>query len=208
MRVDIIKSDTGQITVKRGAANYKLNPSNLGIAVHGDKIRLFISVGNVVFDEPLGDVYVNDVQLTVENADEKLDGINADSGGAGGLCPHRVGDILMSITDENPADKWLGTEWERIAQGKTLIGVDEGDTDFDGSELSGGEKKHQLTITEMPSHSHGVTTSNGATVPTATIQLGYANGSFPVVATGSTGGGAAHNNLQPYLTCYIWKRTA
>lgn len=23
-----------------------------------------------------------------------------------------------------------------------------------------------------------------------------------------TGGGAAHNNLQPYITCYMYKRTA
>lgn len=27
-------------------------------------------------------------------------------------------------------------------------------------------------------------------------------------ASGSTGSGNAHNNLQPYITCYMWKRTA
>ena len=26
--------------------------------------------------------------------------------------------------------------------------------------------------------------------------------------TGNTGGSAAHSNLQPYITCYMWKRTA
>ena len=29
-----------------------------------------------------------------------------------------------------------------------------------------------------------------------------------VVATTSSGSGTAHNNLQPYITCYMWKRTA
>lgn len=31
---------------------------------------------------------------------------------------------------------------------------------------------------------------------------------FPGQNTNSTGSGAAHNNLQPYITCYMWKRTA
>ena len=27
-------------------------------------------------------------------------------------------------------------------------------------------------------------------------------------STAATGGGGAHSNLQPYITCYMWKRTA
>lgn len=26
--------------------------------------------------------------------------------------------------------------------------------------------------------------------------------------SGSVGGGSSHNNIQPYITCYMWKRTA
>jgi hypothetical protein len=83
MRTDISTTDTGGITVKRGDVNYKLSPSNFSVLLYRNRVRIFISAGDVSFDEPLGDVYVNGEQLTEGNADDKLSEIHI-SGGAGG----------------------------------------------------------------------------------------------------------------------------
>ena len=46
-------------------------------------------------------------------------------------------------------------------------------------------------------------------VPESGTWTGYnKTGLGGVVATTSSGSGTAHNNLQPYITCYMWKRTA
>lgn len=129
------------------------------------------------------------------------------------IYPHSyypIGSIYLSVTDINPS-KWFGGTWEQIAQGRTLIGVDTNDSDFNTVKKIGGEKKHKLTINEMPSHSHtknsvGWTGSGGFWVGSGT----YTTLDFDkdTGLTGYTGGNQAHNNLQPYFTCYIWCRIA
>jgi hypothetical protein len=70
-----------------------------------------------------------------------------------------------------------------------------------------GEDKHTLTVPEMPAHAH-----NFFPLVTADANNGGANGvqygTTANVATSSTGGDAAHNNLPPFYGVYFIKRTA
>lgn len=88
-------------------------------------------------------------------------------------------------------------------RGKVVIGLDDNDTDFDTLGDTGGEKEHTLTIQEMPSHNHILTNGDnniisegegGATASITTTGQGYRK-----VKLASTGGGEAHNILQPYI---------
>jgi len=99
-----------------------------------------------------------------------------------------------------------GTTWVAFGAGKVLVGVDTGDSDFDTVEETGGAKTHTLTTAEMPAHTHNGNNDNtgGADNPGGDPRTLKQSGSDN---TGSTGGGGAHNNVQPYITVYMWKRT-
>ena len=120
-----------------------------------------------------------------------------------------IGSIYMSIQSTNPSTFFGGT-WERIAKGKTLVGVDENDTDFNVSSKTGGEKTHKLTIDEMPSHNHSVNSRATTFADTGSYnpQQGSGDRTWKNLTVNNTGGGQSHNNLQPFYTCYIFVRTA
>lgn len=124
-----------------------------------------------------------------------------------------VGSIYMSVSNVNPSNLFGGT-WVEFASGRTLVGVDTSQTEFNTVEKTGGSKTHKLTTEEMPIHASkwngysagNLYTGGGSSVTYAlfgndTWNGSKANGIQPV------GGDQPHNNLQPYITCYMWKRT-
>ena len=143
-----------------------------------------------------------------------------------------IGSIYMSVNDVSP-QKFLGGKWEAWGQGKVPVGVNPSDTDFKDAGKTGGEKKHLLDQSEMPEHTHRyciynrvsegnayalhLPTEQGAWSPNVAkgtdeyslqperVEPGANSGYFNIL---TTGGSIAHNNLQPYITCYMWKRTA
>ena len=117
-----------------------------------------------------------------------------------------VGSIYINATSStNPATLLGFGTWVAFGAGKVIVGLDSGDTDFDTAEETGGAKTHTLSISEIPSHTHSLSTSDN---PGGTGAIEVAGGApTSTQTTQATGGGGAHNNLQPYIVAYMWKRT-
>ena len=121
-----------------------------------------------------------------------------------------VGSIYMNVNSTNPGTLFGGT-WEQI-QGRFLLGM----SSSYPAGSQGGEATHTLTERELPSIAPKLcvgTNSNewlgyintNASKSNNLATIGYRDGDALTVPFG---GSQAHNNMPPYLSVYIWKRTA
>lgn len=144
---------------------------------------------------------------------------------------YRVGDLFLTTIATNPSN-FLGGTWKLFGPGRCLVCVDTSDSDFNTVKKTGGAKtkttgNHTLIVNEIPSHRHiglswlgddisqSITLNGGSSGKGYNLQYygGYVPGQETNIQTRATGGGKAHNHgdlnvLQPYITCYIWIRTA
>ncbi len=138
-----------------------------------------------------------------------------------------VGHVYTSVVSTNPATLLAGmsgTTWVAFGSGRTLVGLNSGDADFNLVEETGGHKvdttssgSHSLTTAQMPAHTHysqwprSNTSGGGGPVHPC---LNAGDGGAVGVTTQSTGGSSGHSHtnsidvVQPYIVVYFWKRTA
>nr|DAI88651.1 MAG TPA: Baseplate structural protein [Caudoviricetes sp.] len=140
-----------------------------------------------------------------------------------------VGSIYMSTVSTNPATLFGFGTWEAMPAGRVLLaqGKSSWGTTYNAGN-TGGEATHQLTVGELPQHTHTASTNttgshahtyrtfygttgygpDGSSDREKTINTGSSGNHTHTVTINNTGSNQAHNNLQPYIAVYIWKRTA
>lgn len=116
-----------------------------------------------------------------------------------------VNSIYISYSHTSPAELFGGT-WTRIEHRFLWATPDWGTIG-----AMGGESEHVLTVDEMPNHNHAINLANEASstaygISYSTTRGAYFSGEW--AAGVKMGGGAAHNNLPPWIAVSVWRRTA
>lgn len=143
------------------------------------------------------------------------------SGGYTGLPEaFPVGAIFTSVSGTNPASVLGYGTWAAFGAGRTLVGVDSGDADFDAAMETGGAKavtlthtgaavadhtSHTHTYTEVPNHTHpvGSATQGGAGAAgyfaggTASATSGNPTGGVTTATTNGPDAPLSHTVTQP-----------
>lgn len=164
--------------------------------------------------------YVDGVTSSIQS---QLDTLEANAVSISDAYP--VGSIYMNASSgTNPATLLGFGTWASFGAGRVLVGIDSTDTDFDTAEETGGSKTHTLTEAELPAHHHKlIANADSNSDLTAANQIARRDltgshdqeydlhGTATAATLGKSsevGSGSAHNNVQPYIVVYMWKRTA
>lgn len=139
-----------------------------------------------------------------------------------------VGSIILKMNNVNPSTYLGFGTWELIAQGRTLVGVNTSDSDFNTVNKTGGAKKHKhwaggykanMNLNAIDNKIY-IDAQFGKSNPEVsypeTARFNFPNGTEEAHSSGESsvygvsvsGQSAESSNVMPYLTTYIWHRKA
>lgn len=197
----ITKVDSNVKTLGTNFSNYK-NSSDKNFTDIENNFKT-VNTNYTNMDDRVGD-NESSIKSLIEDLGEVSNDVN---GIINKIYP--VGSIYMSVNSTNPSSYFGGT-WVAWGSGRVPVGVQSGDENFGTVEQTGGEKRHWLSLDEIPTHTHDIKVANGSTSGDEYFSVTQAQGGTYKTyskAVLAAGGNSSHNNIQPYITCYMWKRT-
>jgi hypothetical protein len=133
---------------------------------------------------------------------------------------HPVGSIYINATVSTNPGTLLGFgTWTAFGAGRVMVGFDSGNALFDTAEETGGSANatlptHTHTITD-PGHLHTYSKATTTSVQSGTATPCFVSNTtdntstaFTGITVDSAGTSGTNANYQPYITVYMWKRTA
>ena len=142
------------------------------------------------------------------------------SGSLSGYGVTPVGGIIMwSGSPADVPDGWALCDG-RTSNGRTtpnlsgkfVVGYSSSDSDYNPVGKTGGEKKHTLTVAEMPSHSHSATVKVSGLAAASNGDKDFfapswkSKNSEEAITTTTAGSGQSHENRPPYYAlCFIMR---
>lgn len=121
-----------------------------------------------------------------------------------------VGSIFITTVNTNPSS-YMGGSWVRFGNGQTLVGVNESDTDFNTVQKTGGAKSHTIDYDNLPARTGKQVSWKGGLTSYSEWKSGNLAKDTWIMSNSydtQTPWGKAISNLQPYITVYMWRRTA
>ena len=219
---DVTMDSAGHVTaISSGAVAITNTDVSAGAAINAEKIHDG-TVSNTEFG------HLNGVTSAIQT---QFNAISFDSSGLQGQINgldtakttltavfsmiYPVGSIYINAgVSTSPATLMGFGTWSRYGEGRVLVSQSVSDTEFDPLGETGGSKTHTLSVSELPSHTHTHTVKTGRSFSSSIGNAPVVQGSDNTIlstsdeTTSSTGSGSAHNNLQPYIVVYMWRRTA
>lgn len=130
---------------------------------------------------------------------------------------YKVGDIYITTSSMNPSVRFGYGTWERYAKGMSLVGYSDEAGNPNWTRTVGmtyGEYEHKLTEAEMPIHNHNngewskLQIVNGLNTKTSSDSTAVEPNLETVKDIVAKGGDLPHNNVQPSIVVYMWRRIA
>jgi len=116
----------------------------------------------------MNNVNAIDIETELQTLKEKYDSLSNQTNNMDNKILNKtypIGSIYITTiySTASEVSEAIGGTWERYSNGKTLVGVDEEDTDFNTIGKIGGTSEITLTTANLPSHSHTIPSLTGTT---------------------------------------------